>query len=268
MLETQFYGKILPSHPDIKPILLDVQEKYGIPPISADDDGLKVLLEHHLGINWNAVHSEILERLKDVPDLIPEKTRNGYLAFKRFQKKGLVDPELKKMSSEFRKNINLLVDSFIRIYEPTFESIDGFYLTLTDLCVEFLLTGEARPIPEDWLSFVKTLTDSNGEKTILVMANQMANPDVIAEQFKAEYEKAFGENRPKITEKHLKTADYLRMKWFGNSTNYLLEEDEIINPQKYRGRKSRRYPTAARRHHSRMRQDLHRLREDLFKIFK
>jgi len=58
MLETQFYGKLLPTHEKIMPILLEIQEKYSIPPISADDNGVKVLLKHHSAINWKAVHSD------------------------------------------------------------------------------------------------------------------------------------------------------------------------------------------------------------------
>ncbi len=38
MLETQLYGKLLPTHPDIKP-------------------------KYELEIDWKAVHSQILERL-------------------------------------------------------------------------------------------------------------------------------------------------------------------------------------------------------------
>ncbi len=49
MLETQLLGKILPSHPDIMPILLDVRKKYQIPEINSEDNGFKKLLEYDLG---------------------------------------------------------------------------------------------------------------------------------------------------------------------------------------------------------------------------
>ena len=268
MLETQFYGKILPSHPSIKPILLDVRQKYKVPEIEPGDNGFRVLLEYELEIDWKAVHAEIMQRLKDIPDLIPEKARDGYLKFKKFIGKPFDDPELKKVSKSFRDGVLMIVDYFIKMYQPQAEKIDGFYQTLTDHCVEFLLTGEARPIPEDWIFYVKTLTDSNGEKTVIAIAGALANPDVIADEFRAEYRKAFGADHPVITEKAVTAADYLRDRWFDKSINYVLEEDEIRNPKGYAGRKSRRYPTAARRHHSRMRQKLSRLEKELFEILK
>src|SRR5512138_1195448 len=102
MLEADFYGKLLPTHPDIMAILRDVRDEYDIPEISPQDDRLRALLKLHLGINWRRFRTEILQRLKDLPDLFPEGMIKPYRAFKLFQKKGLVDPELKKVSPEFR----------------------------------------------------------------------------------------------------------------------------------------------------------------------
>jgi hypothetical protein len=62
MEETKILGKLLPSHPDILPILKEIREKYKIPEISPTDDSLKVLLEYELEIDWKAVHAEILEK--------------------------------------------------------------------------------------------------------------------------------------------------------------------------------------------------------------
>ncbi len=54
MLETKVYGKLLPTHPDIMSILLDIREKYKIPEITFDDNGFSILLKYELEINWNA----------------------------------------------------------------------------------------------------------------------------------------------------------------------------------------------------------------------
>jgi hypothetical protein len=267
MLETQFYGKLLPTHPDIMSILLDIREKYNIPEISPNSNGLKKLLMHGLGIRWKSVHSEILERLKDTPSFIPEETRQIYLKFKEFQLKGLVDPELKTVSKKLRKDITTIFEVFLKMYEPQAVQIDNFYHAIADHCIEFLLTGEAREIPQNWLAYVNT-ENTSGEKVVVAVANALADPDAIAEIFKAECLKSFGKHEPKITEEQIKTADYLRLKYFDKPLDYLLEEEEIRDPKTYRGKKSRRYPTAARRHHSRMRQRLYRLEKQLSKILK
>jgi hypothetical protein len=64
MLEPQFYGKLLPSHPDIMPILLDVRKKYQIPEISPSDNGFKILIKHDLETDSDSTH-----RLIPLPQL-------------------------------------------------------------------------------------------------------------------------------------------------------------------------------------------------------
>jgi hypothetical protein len=37
MKESEFLGKLLPGHPDIKPIIENIREKYQIPPIGSPE---------------------------------------------------------------------------------------------------------------------------------------------------------------------------------------------------------------------------------------
>ena len=82
MKETKLLGKLLPTHPDILPILEEIREKYNIKYVKPEDDSLKELLDYGLEIDWEAVHSQILERLKET-DLLPEKTKKAYDALKK-----------------------------------------------------------------------------------------------------------------------------------------------------------------------------------------
>ena len=77
MKETQLFGKLLPTLPPILSILEEIREKYNIKDIKPEDDSLKELLEFELDIDWDAVHAEILERLREA-DLLPEKAKNAY----------------------------------------------------------------------------------------------------------------------------------------------------------------------------------------------
>lgn len=54
MREALVIGKLLPTHPDILPILLEIREKYKIPEISPGDDSIKILLKYELEIDWKA----------------------------------------------------------------------------------------------------------------------------------------------------------------------------------------------------------------------
>jgi len=251
MKETQLFGKLLPSHPDILPILEEIREKYQIPEISPYDDSLRVFLEYDLEIGWGDVHGEILERLKET-DLLPEKTKKFYNATKNMQVNPFYDPEFENVSEEFRNGIKIIIESFVKNYEPVINAIDGMYREFTNLCLEFLLTGEARELPPAWFCTVDVM-DIFGEKVILAMANQVADPEDVAEMFKAKYRATFGKHRPKITEKHVKTADFLRMRWEGKSIAYLLEEENISAP-------------ATRKRHDKMRQELHRLKKTIYRL--
>jgi hypothetical protein len=77
MKESQLLGKLLPSFPDILPILEEIRKKYRIPEISPTDDSLKKLVRYDLEIDWKSVHAEILEKLKET-DVLPVKTKKAY----------------------------------------------------------------------------------------------------------------------------------------------------------------------------------------------
>jgi hypothetical protein len=55
MKEAELLGKILPSHPDIFPIIENIREKYKIPPINPEDSDITQLLLTNDEIPWEAV---------------------------------------------------------------------------------------------------------------------------------------------------------------------------------------------------------------------
>ena len=59
--------------------------------------------------------------------------------------------------------------------------------------------------------------------------------------------RAFPHHELKLTEDDVKSADFVCMKLFGKPIDYLLDEEEKIEPKRFRGKKSRRYHTAARK---------------------
>lgn len=264
MEEAKLLGKLLPTHPDILPILLEIKEKYQIPEISPTDNSIKVLLEFESEIDWESVYAEILEKVTE-SDLLPEKTKRAYDALKKIQSEGLKDLELEKVSEDFRKSLQTLINLFMKQYEPVISSIDGVYKELTNHCLEYLLTGEAREVPEDWFVQVGVM-DSFGEKVIFAMANQAADPDKVTVMFKNKFIATFGKHRPKITEQHIKTADFLRMRWEGKSIAYLLEEEDILEPKRKKGKNTSRHSTTIRKRHDKMRQKLSRLKKTIYNL--
>lgn len=262
MKEVQLFGKLLPTHPDILPILDEIREKYKIKDIKPDDDSLKELLKFGLDIDWDAIHAEILKQVKET-DLLPEKAKKAYDAFSKIKTVGLVDPELDKLFEEFKNGLDFLIDLFLKQYEPIFASFDEVFQKIAGNCIVYLLTGEAIEIPEDWLARVDVM-DFLGEKILFSMSNKAANPDEVAEMLKKKYVHTFGKGRPKITEEHIEAADYLRMRWEGKSIAYLLEEEDIQKSQE--GTISSRHSTATRKRHANMRAKISRLKKTIYRL--
>ena len=108
MIENQVFGKLLPTNESIMLILEEIRKKYQIPEISPSDDGMEILLRHELEFDWKAIHAEILENLKEAPDILSEKARMLYEMVNNYQREGIKEPELEKVSQEFRDNFNMM----------------------------------------------------------------------------------------------------------------------------------------------------------------
>jgi len=67
MQETELISSLLPSHPDILPILQNIRDKYKIPEISPEDDGITEILLADGQIDWDAVRQEIELKCTIVP---------------------------------------------------------------------------------------------------------------------------------------------------------------------------------------------------------
>ncbi|MBT3187900.1 MAG: hypothetical protein HN736_09070 [Anaerolineae bacterium] len=263
MLINQTLGKLTPAHPDILPILEEIREKYQIPEISSTDNEMQILLRHELEFDWKAIHAEIQNKLKDLPDFIPEGTKKIYDEVKTYpEKKDVKDPDLEKVSEKFRDNFYVLMDMLYEILLPTIEALDNVIHIIADLCVEYLITGEAREIPEDWFVAINVI-NSFGEKTLVMQVNELADPDEAAELFKKKFRKTFGKQKRKLTEQHVKTADYLRMKWEGKPYLYILEEMELRDPEEYENLTNKRHPQTLRKKNDALRQRFHRMNKVL-----
>jgi hypothetical protein len=55
MLESNLFSTLLPSHPDLLPIPQNIREKYNIPEIGPDDDGITEILLNDENIDWQAM---------------------------------------------------------------------------------------------------------------------------------------------------------------------------------------------------------------------
>lgn len=216
MKEAKLLGTILPSHPDLIPIVNDIRAKYDLPEIDVEDETLKEIILTDQDIDFEAIQKEIKEKVKAIPDLIPAPLSSLYQKFNSLDKEHLWDDEElaadpEPLKSQLITSVTALNDNLLT---PIMERVEDFYLTLSQHLFEFLITGETREIPMDWLGGVITI-NVLGTPLVLAMAGPSSDPKVIKQQFMTEYHRVFGNYHPNIKESHIKSADYLRMKLSG-----------------------------------------------------
>jgi uncharacterized protein YktB (UPF0637 family) len=112
------------------------------------------------------------------------------------------------------------------------------YKPITEMIFEYLITGNTREAPQEWFGTVYTVDNFLGEKVVVAMASEAADPKVIAEQFKSEFTKTFGKRKHKITDTHLSTAEFLTMKLQGNSLKRLVERYQEKHPSEFPAKKN------------------------------
>ncbi len=240
MKETKFLGTLLPSSPDLFPIVEAVREKYGLHEVRPEDEPIKEFYLDGRLISVEELRQDVGERLRDSLSFFSPATVKQYKAVKmlnEFQKwEGL-----EALPQEYVTEIEALLNLSKTISAPILQGLEGFIDSITNMLCFYMLTGEAGEIPLDWVSKVMTIS-SDGETAIWIMANQLADPEEIIEKFRKEYKKNFGVYRPKMTDNVVSTAYYLQLKRQRYSWKYIVDEfirlEKISMPWK---ENSRRY---------------------------
>lgn len=260
MLESELLGTLLPTHPDLFPIVEKIREKYLIPEVSPDHDELtEILLAND--IDWQAVRRDIEREVKANEDLLPASIKKIYDESKKLDNTDFNFPELEPLSEETRQQVIIALKYLYHLLSLSIPSLDEFYTTISDRLFEYLLTGKTREAPQDWFSKVFTLP-SFESPIVVAMAGPLADPKAIAEQFKAEYTKTFGKDRPKITKTHLKTAEYLSMKLEGKSLNDMVDLYIDRHPSEFpKNKKSPEYRKAFQTCRGTIKKNIQRLQD-------
>ncbi|MGB8213855.1 MAG: hypothetical protein WCE68_09890 [Anaerolineales bacterium] len=169
------------------------------------------------------------------------------------------------MPDDWKKSADQIIEFIETISNLVVQIIDPMLDSIVDMLYWYLLTGEAQELPNGWLSKVATIP-MLGETMVMAMAVPMANPDVVAYQFREEYKKAFGSYRPKVTNMITNTADYLQLRKAGKPWNFIVEEFIRLNDyQLPRDRSSKRYQETLSRYEQRLKKRMQRT-ESLFEI--
>lgn len=267
MKENEFLGTLLPSHPDLIPIIEAVREKYNLPEISPDDDPIT---EIYLGddiIPLEEFRQEIKNRILENLAFMPPEIAKQYKSLKALIETQTLQ-EFELLSDELKSKMYLLLNAMKDIVKPSLSGLDAFIDNVVNMLYIYLLTGETEEAPSNWFSMVTTLTMS-GEPVVFAMANQAANLDLVIQQFREEHKKNFGTYRPKITKKVLNTAYYVQLKKAGKSFDTLFGEYVRQNKNKFpRDTSSKRYVDALRLQKQNLKKRIQRTEAILDVIFR
>jgi hypothetical protein len=212
------FGKLLTVIPGVPPMLAGIRKEF----MRGRD---KARIEYELNeeeIDWRAVHKALEERLREIPDILP-KELTKFQKMVEFQKTLPRKPKFDQpITDKLRFDVGVLYKGFVKLYNLTIDNLampwikaaDNFFMDAADNLEEFLRTGVAKEVPSKWINAVQTL-HVFGEKVVLVLAGEFADPNEAAMLFQEEYAKTFKRNKSIFTKTDVAVADCIRMRLEG-----------------------------------------------------
>lgn len=262
MKETQLFGALLPSNPEIQKILGAIREKYDIPEIEEGDDDLIELLQTE--IDWDAVKVELDIDLQKI-NILPDEIMWLYPYINNPLDEAPQIPSIDGISPEINDQVQSFSNAlFEKLGIPILLKISEYYQTMSNLLFEYLLTGKSRELPFNWFGEV-LVTNIFGETLVIAMASQLSDPKEVARLFKEQYTRTFGKPQHKITRGLLNSADYLRMKWEGISIADIVDRYIQSHPSEFpRNPGTSAYRSAKRKKEAMMKKRLQRLEKIVY----
>ena len=259
MKESKFLGALLPSSPDFAPIIEAVRRKY-TNLHEVDPDG-KPIEEIFLGDEIVPLEEfrKDLENFvrKDLAFMPPETIKQYRAAQALSQMQELKDIDL--LPDDFKQGMQAFIILAKNMAQPLLQVLDAQIDSVVRILYIYLLTGETEEAPSDWFGKVMTMTVSGGEPVIMAIANEVTNLDIFIQQIREAHKKAFGANRPKLTDTIVSTAYYMQLKRLGKKWDSIVEE--YIKRNKFslpKDRTSKRYFDRLRKHDKTLRKRIER----------
>lgn len=241
----------MPTHPDFQPIIQEIREKYNLTEINSDSEPVKELFLGDKEISFE-------EFLQDLSGIVQSNTNflpPEYAHYYKIGKPGLGKPldmqgrELPDDVMNFVNAMYAMLQSQMSVLIPI---LDNHYQAITQMLYVYLLTGETEEIPEDWVSMM-SVQNIIGNKVIHLVATQLTDPNVAAQQFRELHKKTFGKHLPKVTKTVVSTAYYYQLKRLGKPWNFIVEEYILQNNFSMpKDRQSKKYLDVWRKHSERL----------------
>ena len=258
MKESKFLGALLPSSPDFAPIIEAVREKYNLHEVDPDGEPIEEIFLGDEIIPLEEFRKDIENFVRENLAFMPPETVKQYKSAQALSHM----QEIKGIDScpdEIKQGMQAFIILAKNMAQPLLQVLDAQIDSVVRILYIYLLTGETEEAPSDWFGKVMTMTVSGGEPVIIAIANEVTNLDIFIQQIREAHKKAFGANRPKLTDTIVSTAYYMQLKRLGKKWDSIVEE--YIKRNKFslpRDRTSKRYFDVLRRHDKTLRKRIER----------
>ena len=228
MLEAQFLGNLLPSHPDYAPIIEAIRTKYNLYEVYPHDEPIKNI---YLGDEivtlaefTQDVKNHILEKMDA---MFPEDYVKKYWVSKKASEMDY-QQELGKFSDELKPAMEMFFEFSKNASRTVYQILDANVDEIVMMLSNHLLLGDTMEAPQDW--FGKVFTIKSGEETlILSMTSELTNLDLMFQQIRNLHRKTYGGRQIKITTKTASTAYYLQLARREKDRDFVLDEFIRLN---------------------------------------
>lgn len=258
MKEATILGDLLPSHPDLVPIIEAIRAKYGLVEVPLDGDPIEEIFLNDEPVRFEEFRNDIKAHLLENLDFLPPDFIKQYKASKSLAELKTVK-NTALLPKYWKEQIKAIVDLMKNFTKPIYQLLDAHIDSIADMLYVYILTGETREAPSDWFGKVATIKNPSGDAIVFAMASQAADPEVVVNEFRAEYRKNFGEYRPKITKTAVDTAYYLQLKKNNKPWNYIVEQYILLSGFDLpKDRTSKRYGETYRMYEQRLKKRMQR----------
>jgi hypothetical protein len=263
MLESKFFGKLLPSNPEIRDVLNSIRKKYDLPEIEMGDDPLDTFLTED--VDLEEIHKDIEEQINEIDYLIPDQFKRLYQVYKSGETTITIS-DADNYPEEIQQAVIGYFQAMYKMFEPTFKELDKAIDLIVENTYYYLLTGEASPVGDHWFGGVFS-SQMLEEPVVFAYASSAANIDEVIGIFRAEHRKLFGKQK-KITQGQLNNADYLRMKYQKKSIKDMADHYILNHPSEFpKDPRSKEYKESKKKLEERIKKQIQRLDElFLYKI--
>lgn len=228
MLEAQFLGNLLPSHPDYEPIIEAIRTKYNLSELYPQDEPIKDIYLGDRIITLTEFTQDVKSHiLGNMDTMFPEDYVKKYRASKK-----AVEMDYQNELDKFNDELKPVMENFFEFTKTTsltvYKILDANIDEVVTLICNYLLLGDSMEAPQDW--FGKVFTMKSGEETIIFsMTSELTNLDLMFQQVKSLHRKTFGSRQIKITKKTASTAYYLQLARRNKDRDFILDEFIRLN---------------------------------------